>query len=292
MIVLVENRAFLVDGRDSERIDLLYRRVAHEVAHQWWGHRVSAATAPGGVVLTETLTKYAELLALEKAHGREQVRQLLTYELDGYLSDRTSETGAEPPLLRTRDQAYLYYRKGAVVMYALRDLLGETELNTALANLVREQSGPGRAPTSAHLLQHILAVAPAQHHPLIRRWMNEVVLYDLRVESASSRALGDGQHEVTIRIHASPLPVPESIDVGVYSSDGRTLHLAKHVLRDGPNDIRLIVAASPESVAVDPYVLRIDRNRFDNILECGGSAAAFQSGSAAAALRKRYALPS
>lgn len=269
MIVLVENRAFLVDGRDSERIDLLYRRVAHEVAHQWWGHRVSAAIAPGGVVLTETLTKYAELLALEKAHGREQVRQLLTYELDGYLSDRTSETGAEPPLLRARDQAYLYYRKGAIVMYALRDLLGEAKLNAALANLVREQSGPGRAPTSAHLLQHILAVAPAQHHPLIHRWMNEVVLYDLRVQSASSRALGDGRHEVTMRIQASPLPAPESIDVGVYSGDGRALHFAKHVLREGTNDIKLIVVGAPESVAVDPYVLRIDRNRFDNVRSCG-----------------------
>src|SRR5688500_3862564 len=101
--------------------------------------------------------------------------------------------------------------------------------------------------------------------------MNDVVLYDLTLESASSRRLPDGRYEVTLRVSAAkqrandqPLPMREMIDIGIFSNDDKALHLAKHALHAGTQDITVIVNQEPLSAAVDPYVCRIDRNRFDN----------------------------
>ncbi|HEV7242178.1 MAG TPA: M1 family aminopeptidase [Thermoanaerobaculia bacterium] len=265
VIFLNETRGFLIDARDPRRLDLVYRRVAHEVAHQWWGHTVSAASGPGATTITESLTKYSELLMLEREHGREAVRESLTHELDRYLSGRTGETDKEPPLARAGRQSYLYYPKGAIVMYAIKDLIGEKAVNDALRTFVREQGGPHRNPTMTGLLQTL------PRHPLIDEWMNDVVLYDLELESANARKLADGRYEVKMRVSATKqreagpkLPLRESIDIGMFSEENIPLYVAKHPLKDGLNEVTVIVAKEPAFAAVDPYVTRIDRNRFDN----------------------------
>ena len=265
VVFLNEKRGFLIDARDPRRLDLIYRRVAHEVAHQWWGHTVSAARGPGATMITESLTKYSELLMLERAHGPEAARESLAHELDRYLSGRTGETsGAEPPLARATDQAYLYYPKGAIVMYAIRDLIGEETLNAALRDFVRDHGGPHRGPTTADLLRKLPS------HPLIDEWMNDVVLYDLRLDSATMRRVS-GRYEVKLRITAgkqreggAKLPLREHIAVGLFSNEHEPLLVARQRLRDGANEVTLVVDREPAFATVDPYITRIDRNRFDN----------------------------
>lgn len=268
--VLSENRTFLIDARDPARLDLIRRRTAHEVAHQWWGHYVTAVEGPGATTITESLAKYSELLILEKTYGRELVRRSLTTELDLYLSGRASEPEPEVPLSLARNQAYLYYRKGAVVMYALKDLLGEPTLNRALRNFIAETAGPAKAPTMAALLRHIRAVAPAQHHVLIDQWLTDIVLYDMNVGAASSRRLADGRYEVTLLVGArksrndAQLPFDETIEIGLFAADDSVLHLSRQQLRAGTNRVTVIVDKQPFLAAVDPYITRVDADRFNN----------------------------
>jgi aminopeptidase N len=274
VIFLGENRGFLVDARDPRRLDLVHRRVAHEVAHQWWGYTLIPLNVPGATVITESLAKYAELIAIERTYGREHVRQSLTWELDRYLAERTGESGSEPPLARAGGQPYLYYRKGALVMYALKDLLGERAVSTALRNLLREHAGPHGRPTTAHLAQHLRANSPPEHHALIDEWLNDVVLYDLKLESATSRKRADGKYDVTIRVIAAkhrerdgkrePLPFAETLELGLFAADDTPLHVVKHPIRGGAQEITIIADQPPAFASVDPYVTRIDVNRFDN----------------------------
>jgi hypothetical protein len=120
--------------------------------------------------------------------------------------------------------------------------------------------------------------------------MNRVVLYDLRLEAANTRRLPDGRYEVTLRIAAAkdengkPLPLRESIDVGLFAADETRLHLAKHPLHEGTQELKIIVDREPLIAAVDPYLCRIDRNRFDNSRRIDTKAAA-----AAAALHSQAA---
>ena len=136
-----EDRGFLTDSRDPDRPDLVARRVAHEVAHQWFGHRVHAANVEGASMIVESLAKYSELLIVERMHGREHVRQLLEIELDQYLSGRAGATYAEVPLYKVDNQPYLFYNKAAVVLFAIRDLLGEEAMDRAIRAMIGR---PGR----------------------------------------------------------------------------------------------------------------------------------------------------
>jgi ABC-2 type transport system permease protein len=279
---LVETRGFLTDARDPRRVDLVTRRVAHEVAHQWWGHQLSPASGAGAAALVESLTKYSELLVLERMHGKEHVRGLLEFELDRYLAGRSREERAEVPLYEVGDQPYIFYAKGALVLYAIRDLIGEEAMNAALRALLLQHGGAAGRPTSLDLIDHLLGAAKERDRGLIEDWMKAIVLYDLRVDSAVAERREDGRYDVAVRVAASrgrfdgsgnesPLGLNEAIEIGVFSArpgdaggSESILYLGKHEMRQGINEISVVVDEPPDRVAVDPYVLRIDKNRFDN----------------------------
>jgi ABC-type transport system involved in multi-copper enzyme maturation permease subunit len=278
LVFLNESRAFLIDPRDPSQIDLVARRTAHEVAHQWWGHSVTPAVVPGASAIIESLPRYSELLVLDKRHGRAQVRRSLQFELDRYLSGRAADEKAEVPLTRVTDQPYLYYGKGAIVMNALKELLGEETLNRALRSFVAARSGPARQPKIDDLLQSIEAVTPLENRALVNEWTRDVILYDLTMTSANTRRLADGRFEVTMQVNAQKsradeheIPINESIEVGIFTTDpddasaNDVLHLAAHPLHNGANTITVIVDKQPSFAAIDPYITRLDRNRFDNV---------------------------
>lgn len=272
MIILAENRVFSVDTTRDSPIDLVCRRVAHEVAHQWWGHWVVPATVDGGVVLTESLTKYAETLVLEKRRGADQVRNLRAVELDRYFSGRVGED--EPPLQKAGRQPFLYYSKGLLVMGALRDLLGAHAVETALRDLVDAESGPEGNATTAHLIDALHATASPESRQLIDDWMKRVVLYDLAVESAEAVRMPDGRVHVNLRARAArtrvvdgreePIAMDELIGVAVSDDAGNVLLSEPHRMVSGSNEIRLLVDGEPASVTLDPDILRLDAIRFDN----------------------------
>jgi ABC-type transport system involved in multi-copper enzyme maturation permease subunit len=261
VVLLSESRAFLVDARDPARPDLVARRVAHEVAHQWWGYRVIAASRAGALTITESLAKYTELRILEQMHGPEAVRNILAYELDRYLAGRAREPQKERTLAAVGDQAYLYYSKGALVMNAIRDLIGEPALNRALRTLTTIDT-----PSTADLLSALRAASNDEQFALISDWLQKIVLYDFRVAAVKVTPLLNGRYQVVAdvdahRYQAAPdgsereIALDEIIDVGPI----------KARLRTGANRVGFETTEKPPSVAVDPNLLRIDRTPNDNV---------------------------
>jgi ABC-2 type transport system permease protein len=282
LVFLNESRAFLIDASDPSRIDLIARRTAHEVSHQWWGHFVTPAVVPGASIIIEALPRYSELLLLDQIHGRPSVRRSLAFELDRYLSGRATDKAPEVPLTGVTDQAYLYYGKGAVVMNGVKSLMGEATLNRALRNFVTQEGGAGHQATIEDLINAIEAVAPTEQHAMIGEWFREIIVYDLSMQSATSRGLPDGRFEVTAqllvrKLRADPtgteveLPVDESVEIGIFTKDpdeagaDSVLHLAAHHVHTGLNTVSIVVDKLPAVAAIDPYITRIDRERFDNV---------------------------
>lgn len=282
-IFVTENRAFMTDSRDSRRLDLVTRRIAHEVAHQWWGHGVVPANAEGATMLVESLTKYSELLVMERRFGRPTVRRMLAIELDRYLAGRSHEERAEVPLYRVGNQAYLYYGKGAVVMYAIRDLIGDNAMRAALGGLIADHAGPGGRATTLDLVEQLRRVSTENNFTLIEEWMKEIVLYDLSVESVSVRPLDDGRYELTVRVAGSKVAadgsgnetareMDEAVDVAVFDvhpddaeNSESVLERQRVLLGSGVTEVTFLVDRAPAYVVVDPDLTRIDRNRLDNI---------------------------
>jgi hypothetical protein len=278
-----ESIGFIADLRDKEDIDYVFYVTAHEMAHQWWGHQVSAANVQGATMLIESLAQYSALMVMEKEYGRHQMRRFLRYELDRYLSSRGSEKIEELPLNRVENQAYIHYRKGSLLFYRLRDEIGEEALNRALKRFLQDK-GYQESPftTSAELLDYIRAEAPAAKHALIADMFEKIVFYDNRVLDASAKKRADGQWDVTMKLHLAKLEADgkgketsraydEAVELGVFArakgakeADERVLLLEKRVLTGDNPVVTVTVKEQPFEVGVDPYNKMIDRVSRDN----------------------------
>jgi ABC-2 type transport system permease protein len=279
VVYFTEDRGFLTDLRDEGRIDIVTKRTAHEVAHQWWGHQVIPPGAPGSSAIVETLARYSELMVLKERYGEASLRPVLQVELGKYLSGRTGEE--EVPLDRVEEQAWLSYAKGALVMTALQELIGEARVNGALRALVEQAKSGGPAPTARDLIEHLRRATPAEHHALLDEWWSQTVLYDLSVTSATATRLPDGRYRVDAKLDATKAAVREgqetalamddSLEVAIYAeypngsaTSPPPLATIRHVI-SGPTELSLIVDRLPGYIAIDPRLRRIDRNPNDNV---------------------------
>jgi hypothetical protein len=278
-----ESIGFIADLRDKEAIDYVFYVTAHEVAHQWWGHQVTAANVQGASMLIESLSQYSALMVMEKEYGRHQMRRFLRYELDRYLRSRGGEKIEELPLVRVENQDYIHYRKGSLVFYRLRDEIGEEALNRALKRFLQDK-GYQESPftTSRELLDYIRAEAPEAKHALIADLFEKIVFYDNRVVEAKAVKRADGQWDVSMKLHLakkeadghgkeSARVYDEPVEIGIFAradgakeKDERVLFLEKRVL-SGDNPVLMVtVKEKPFEVGVDPYNKMIDRVSSDN----------------------------
>ena len=135
-----EGIGFITDLRDvkEDDIDFVFFVVAHEMAHQYWAHQLIGANMRGSEMLSESFAEYSALMVMEKEYGKDKMRKFLSYEMDRYLSGRGGELEAERPLMATENQSYIHYNKGSVVLYYLKEMIGEKEVNAALQELLQE----------------------------------------------------------------------------------------------------------------------------------------------------------
>ena len=279
-----ENIGFISDLRDKKEIDPVYYVTAHEVAHQWFGHQLNAANVQGSAVLSESLSQYAALMVMEKKYGEQKIRKFLTFELDSYLRGRANEYLEEMPLLRAENQPYIYYRKGAVVMMALRDRIGEENMNKALKSLIAKfKFSDAAQPTTLDLVAAIKTVALQDDFAFIDDQFNQISIYDLKINEADVKTLGDEEYILTLNVSAkkfrasgegeeSEQAFEDAVEIVLFSGDPNDFNLKneivyreKHQLISGENSIIITTNKPFTYVGVDPFVRFIDRNSRDNV---------------------------
>jgi len=291
MITFSEGSAFLtrVDPGDVDRTFFV---VAHETAHQWWGGQVVPVSAPGAGMVSETLAQYSAMMVLETTYGPGMARRFYDYNMNAYLSGRGVYANREAPLLDVERQSYVYYAKGAVAMYALRERLGAEAVNGALRRFREQYAGPhAPPPTSRALYAELQAVTPDSLRPLLSDLFEHITLWDVRADSARAEPDGAGAWRVTLHVDASkaradsvgrqtPIPMDELVEVGVFTGEaggehgpGEPLYLKRHRVRGGRQTITVTVPRRPARAGVDPYRKLIERERDDNVAAVGGAAA-------------------
>ncbi|MGZ8379643.1 MAG: ABC transporter permease/M1 family aminopeptidase, partial [Gemmatirosa sp.] len=182
-IAFSEGSAFLTRV-DSGAVDRTFFVVAHETAHQWWGGQVIPAAAPGAGFVSETLAQYSSMMVLETAYGEAMARDFYDYVMKAYLSGRSVYTNREVPLLDVVDQSYVYYMKGAVAMYTMRERLGADVVNGALRRFREAYAGADAPPpTSRALYAELQAVTPDSLRPLLSDLFEHITLWNVRTDS-------------------------------------------------------------------------------------------------------------
>ena len=281
-----EDFGFTADFSDPDDLDYLTLVTAHEIAHQWFAHQVSAAPVQGGTMIVEAFSEYASLLVMEDLYGPEHMRRFLKREVDQYLAGRRSEQDGEQPLYLVEGQGYIRYQKGGSVLYLLRDVIGEAPLNRALRRFIETyqyQSDP--YPLSTDFLAILREEVSPQHHGLIADLFERITLYDVAVTAVRAEARPDGRTDLTLTVEATKLYADEdgneteaafdlAVDIGVFtkrpedvlSGDDHVLFFEKRALRTGEQEITVTVDGEAAFVGADPYNKLIDRATDDNVI--------------------------
>jgi ABC-2 type transport system permease protein len=278
-----ESIGFIANLKDPEDIDMVYYVVAHEMGHQWWAYQVSGANMQGATLLSETLAQYSALMVMEKEYGRDIMRKFLKYEMDNYLRSRGRELLKERPLMKVdSNQGYVHYRKGSVVMYYMKEMIGEEAVNRALRKVLQQYAyAPPPYPVSYALVDALSAETPPQYQYLIQDLFYDITLFSNRTVSASARKRADGKYDVTIHVDAKKfkadekgeeheVPVNDWIDIGAFAKPphgkkyGKTLYRDRVLMKSGAATYTFTVDEAPDKAGIDPFLLLIDRIPDDN----------------------------
>ena len=278
-----ESIGFIADLRDPDDIDYVFYVTAHELGHQWWAHQVIGAFVQGVTMLDETFAQYSALMVQEKEYGPAQMHKFLKYELDRYLSGRGGEVVEELPLALNENQDYIHYRKGSVVMYSLKDFLGEDVVDKVLSRYDHEkafQQPPYT--TTREFLDDLRQGSDPKYASLIDDLFSKITLFDNRVTEATAKKRADGKWDVTLKVHTAkvysdgvgketPATMDLPVDIGVFARapDGKernqkVLYLQKQTVADGDSSITVTVDEEPYEAGIDPYNKLIDRVSDDN----------------------------
>jgi ABC-2 type transport system permease protein len=263
---------------DPRGIDLPFATVAHEVAHQWWGNQLVPAPVEGGALLVEGLAWYSALEIVEAHHGREQLERLLGAMRAAYLGPRPR---AAPPLLRANDR-FLYYRKGPLALYAVREYVGADRVEAALRRFF-ERHGARKPPlpTTLDLYRELQAVTPPELRYLLADLFEANTYWELATKRVEAERTGTGEWRVTLDVRArkvvvneagveTEVPMDDLVEVGVFAAaeDGGTAappYLRMHRIRSGEQRITLTVPWEPARAGIDPRNLLIDVEAGDNL---------------------------
>ncbi len=286
-----EGIGFIADVRDPNTIDYTTYVTAHELGHQWWAHQIVGADKQGAESLSETLAQYSALMVMEKLYGPDKIRRFLKYELDTYLLSRQTDPDEEMPLYRVQHESYIYYNKGSLVMYLLKDRMGADKVNAALRSLLQQYAFKGAPyPKSTDLIAALRAQASPADQALITDLFEKITLVDLRARDAKAVKRPDGKYDITFMIEAhkfyadgkgkeTETPFDQPVDLGVFTAKpgegafgaANVVTMEKRQVTSGIHKVTFTVAKKPSFVGIDPYNKWIDRDSGDNLAEVSGN---------------------
>jgi len=278
-----ESIGFIANLNHPDDIDMVYYVVAHEMGHQWWAHQVIGANMQGATFLSESLAQYSALMVMEKEYGRDIMRKFLRYEMDNYLRSRGRERLKERPLLTVEaQQGYIHYRKASVVLYYLKEMIGEDAVNRALRKLIQQYAyTPPPYPTSWALVNALSEETPPQMQYLSKDLFEDITLFSNRTLDATARQRSDGEYDVTINVEThkfkadakgneTEVPMNDWIDLGAFAKPekdrkyGKTLYRERVHITQALSTYTFTTTELPDQAGVDTFLLLIDRIPDDN----------------------------
>ena len=279
-----------VDDKDPLSIDVPFYVTAHEVAHQWWAHQVIGANVQGSVLMSETMSQYSALMVMEKEYGKDAMKKFLKYEMDIYLKGRTFENKKEMPLMLVENQQYIHYNKGSIVMYALKDYIGEDNLNNALKDYVKKvQYQQPPYTTAFEFISYLYKATPDSLQYLVKDMFENITLYENYIKKLSSKKLANNTYDVSLTVASAKFysnsngvlkktTVNDYFDIGIFTSEkvnGKSIEkplvFERVKLDDKEKTFTFNVKKEPSSAGIDPYLKLIDRTPNNNTCKFGAT---------------------
>lgn len=283
-----ESFGWVGDFSNPEDLDYVYMVTSHEVAHQWWGHQITPSATRGANQISESMAEYSSLMVMKKEYGIDAMQDFLKRELDSYLRGRANEGKFEKTLLDNDSQAYVWYRKGGLILYGLQDLIGEKNLNSGFKRYMDSARFRPKAPftTSLEWYGYMKSVTPDSLQYYLEDSFEKITLYNNKVNKATYKKLADDEFEVTLEVESTKSYFdgngkllekgnkPNLIEIAVFDSDSKNeqsvtvkvpLVIKKIWVNPGTNTYTFKTSKLPVKAGIDPYNKLIDRIPDDNL---------------------------
>jgi aminopeptidase N len=242
-------RAILRDdpGSVSDAPDFF---LAHELAHQWWGHGLAGENYHERW-LSEGAAQYAAALWIRRSRGEEAFREVLE-RMGHWALDRTTEgpisLGYRLGHVKGDAQVFraVVYDKGAYVLHMLRAVVGDEPFRLGLVALQSERrySKVG----TDDLREAIERASGRDLSAYFREWVRGTRLPRLRFASHEQVSTEGGPAAVVdVLAEDLPGPVPLAIRVSV----GRNRQNAQVDLQPGPNRFVIATPTRPGKVELN-----------------------------------------
>lgn len=276
VIPFSESHGFAADVSNPNKLNRVYFTTAHEVAHQWWANQLIGANVQGAMLLTESVAQYAAMQVQELHFGRTIAQKFKRYELNRYLSARSSEQQIEQPLLLV-EQEYVAYHKGGLVLGALKSLLGDVAYNQALGDFfVQYKHKTNPYPTSMDLMGFIMQQTPAALRPKVHELLSDLVIYDASVKDLKIIDTADATVSVSVDVMikrwtytgtGEEAIAPQSVtsSLAFYDEQGELLAEIAVTAESEKQTIIADLPRKPASVRIDPDYLVLDKVPGNNV---------------------------
>ena len=285
-ITFGENNGWTTWFTGPDQFDFCFFNTAFQLAQQWWTFQVASNYTRGSEDIQAGLAKYSALMVYEKKMGKHKTRRFLRDEMKYYLDRHNAAFGNENPLIDSKND-FVSDTKAGLVLYALRDYIGEDSLNATLKQFLDAYAYRDHPPYagSGDLLRYIRKMVPDSLQYYLDDSWGKITLYDNKVISATASPVGGGSYKVHLRVsvgkrycdssgmETAAKQVNDYVDIGVFGAgtsdkDGRPqtneLYLKRYKLTAGEHDFDIFVKGKPSSVGIDPYRELIDRQPDDN----------------------------
>ncbi|HSF39832.1 MAG TPA: ABC transporter permease subunit [Thermoanaerobaculia bacterium] len=261
-----EGIGFLTGG--DPRSGLAFSVTAHEAAHQWWGHLLTAGDGPGTGLLIEGMANYSALLLHESENGPAARIGFARRLEQGYLEARRVD--AERPLLETEETSAsgeaVLSQKGAFVMWMLHNHLGRDRMLAGLRELVGRhvRSREPAAPQDLIAVLRKQAEDPAAYDRFVDQWLAGAVLPEYELSGATVERTADGwRASATItNVGTGTARVEVAALRGERFGEGFAEKRTALWLAPGrPGTLTWTLGFPPERIVVDPDALVLQLNR-------------------------------
>lgn len=202
----MEHQTLVAYGDDFEPDDFGFdETLVHELAHEWWGNKISARDWDD-FWIHEGFATYAEVLYVEAMQGPARARD--------YLEGLRAEIDNQAPLVagrpRTSAEAYSQdlYSKGAWVLASLRWAIGDNAFFAIVRRFADQPQGACRLVDSAELARIVTEESGLALDGFWERYLRRAELPRYRVERQPSGVPGRDQIVLTWDDPSFALPLP------------------------------------------------------------------------------------
>jgi hypothetical protein len=238
---------------------------SHEVAHQWWGNRVTPATYRDNWLM-EALANYSALLYLEKRRGARSMEIMLDTYRDALLAKNAAgqvvdsagpivlgtrlETSQEPRAWRS-----ITYGKGSWIMQMLRARLGDQKFLALLAEMSKRYDRKDITTEEFRLLAAEYLPAKSDDPKLesfFEQWVYGTGIPTVKLSSSVKGAAPNVRLTGTVTQSGVDGDFTASVPVEIVIAKGRTVTQWVRSA-DVPVTFTVLLKAAPLKVTLDPH---------------------------------------